>query len=401
MICLKRQRYGYSPPDFMIAERMQYIKDSATVRLSSIVTQMRKEGKDVISLSLGEPDFDTPSNIRNACAEAINSGMTHYTPAPGIMELREAIAEKSREENGIPCEVRNVMVTPSKFGIYAGIMAVVNPGDEVIIPDPCWVSYPEMIKLAGGKPVFVRHRKDWRWSAEDIGNAVTEKTRMIVVNSPSNPTGAVHSEEELRGIAEIALDNDVIVLTDEIYEKIIYDGKHYSIASFPGMFDRTITVNGFSKAYAMTGWRMGWVIAPDQIFKEILKIQEHALTCVTSFAQKAGIEAIKGNQDSLSQMVEKFRRRRELITKLINEISGFRCEKPKGAFYIFPEYDYDVPSEHLAELLLKEAGVAVTPGSAFGPSGEGHIRISYAASDRNIEEGIRRIKDCVERWVQG
>ncbi len=379
----------------MTADRMKIINPSATVKLSSTVAQMRKQGIDVISFSLGEPDFDTPRNISDAAIKAINGGFTHYTPAAGLPELREAIAEKSKRENGIPCEPKNVMVAPAKFAIYAAVTANIDPGDEVIIPDPSWVSYSEMVKLAGGKPVLVPHREGWRWHPGDIEAAITPRTKMIMVNSPANPTGAVYSKEDLKAIADIAADRKLLVISDEIYEKILYDGTHHSIASFPGMFERTITVNGFSKAYAMTGWRVGWLAAPDDLFGDILKIQEHAMTCVTSFVQLAAVEALLGPQDSVRRMTETFRRRRDLIMGMAREIPGMRCETPKGAFYVFPKYDYNVSSEKFADFLLKEARVAVTPGSAFGPSGENHIRISYAASEKNIIEGMKRIKEAV------
>ncbi|MDD5503366.1 MAG: pyridoxal phosphate-dependent aminotransferase [Candidatus Thermoplasmatota archaeon] len=383
--------------DNMIADRMKVVTGSATVKLSQTVAQMRKQGIDVVSFSLGEPDFDTPRNVSDAAIKAINSGVTHYTPAAGIAELREAIAEKSRKENKIPCEAKHVMATPTKFALYATIMATINPGDEVIIPDPSWVSYSEMVKLAGGKPVLVPHEKGWRWNPKDVAKAVTPKTKMIMLNSPSNPTGAVYSKEDIKAIAEIAKQKNLLVLSDEIYEKIIYEGEVFSIASLPGMFERTITVNGLSKSFAMTGWRVGWLIAPETLFPEILKMQEHVMTCVTSFVQNAALEALKGPQDSVKLMAETFKKRRDLILKLVNEIPGFHCDAPKGAFYVFPRYDYDVPSDKFCEFLLKEGRVAVTPGSAFGPSGEKHVRISYAASEKNIIEGMKRIKETVAK----
>jgi len=375
----------------MAADRMKIINPSATVKLSSTVAQMRGQGIDVISFSLGEPDFDTPRNVSEAAIKAINAGFTHYTPAAGMPELREAIAEKSKRDNGIPCEPKNVMAAPAKFAIYAAVTANIDPGDEVIIPDPSWVSYPEIVKLAGGKPVLVPHREGWRWHPDDIAAAVTPKTRMIMVNSPANPTGAVYSKEDLNGIADIAKEKNLLVISDEIYEKILYEGTHHSIASFPDMFERTITINGFSKAYAMTGWRIGWLVAPDNLFGDILKIQEHAMTCVASFVQLAAVEALRGPQDSVRRMKDTFRKRRDQIVDLMRSIPGFQCGAPKGAFYVFPKYDYDMTSEKFADLLLKEAKVAVTPGAAFGPSGEKHVRISYAASEKNIVEGMRRI----------
>ncbi|MEM2943584.1 MAG: pyridoxal phosphate-dependent aminotransferase [Methanomassiliicoccales archaeon] len=383
----------------MISQRVRRVSESGTVKISNIVSKLKQEGVDIISFSMGEPDFSTPDNITEACIKALKEHFTHYTPSAGIPELRKAVAEKSRNENGIPCEDKHILITPSKQAIFMSMMAVLDDGDEVILPDPSWGTFEACVRLAGGIPRFLRliPEEGFRMSPDALAELITKKTRMILVNSPSNPCGVVQSLEDLKGIADLALDHDLIVMADEIYEKIIFEGRHHSIASLDGMFERTITINGFSKTYAMTGWRIGWLIAPDPIVKEINKIQTHSLTCVTSFVQKAALEALKGPQDSVRKMVEEFRARRDLICKLMSEIPSLAFVKPRGAFYVFPSYEHQMSSEDLAAFLLEEAHVAVTPGSAFGPSGEGHIRISYATSRNAIIEGMKRVKEALEK----
>ena len=272
------------------------------------MSKLRSEGVDIISFSTGEPDFATPDNITQACVTSLNKHFTHYTPSVGIPELREAVAEKSRTENNIPCEAANVLVTPSKQAIFMTALAMINEGDEVILPDPSWVTYDACIRLAGGIPKYVKvsAENEYRMTPEEIAELITPATKMIFLNTPANPTGAVATEADMKGIADLAIDHDLFVMSDEVYEKIIFEGKHISIASLPGMFERTITINGMSKMYAMTGWRLGWVIAPPEIFKFLNTLQTHSLTCCTSFAQQAGVEALRGPQDSVKKMVEEF-----------------------------------------------------------------------------------------------
>ncbi|MBI4393401.1 MAG: pyridoxal phosphate-dependent aminotransferase [Euryarchaeota archaeon] len=379
------------------AKRMDDVEASGTVKTTDIVNRLKAEGKEIVSFSIGEPDFITPKHIRDAATRALDAGFTHYTSSYGIPELREAIAKKSVSDNGIPCEAKHVLVTPAKQAIFEAIFATVDPGDEVIIPDPGWVSYEPIIKLAGGVPVHVKveAHKDFRQMPDDIGRAVTPKTKMIIVNSPSNPTGSVATESDVKGVAEIAKSHDLLVLSDEIYEKIIYEGKHHSIAAEHGMMERTITVNGLSKSYAMTGWRIGWLVAPLDILTHISKIQQHSITHVTSFAQKAAVTALTASQRSVADMAAEFKTRRDLVVEGLNAIPGMHCVKPKGAFYVFPRFDYEMSSEELSTYILSEAGVAVTPGSAFGPNGEHHLRISYANSQENLRKGLDRMREAL------
>ena len=381
----------------MSARRLSRVPESGTVKISNAVSKLRSEGVDIISFSTGEPDFATPDNITQACVSSLNDHFTHYTPSVGIPQLREAIAEKSRNENNIPCEASNVLVTPSKQAIFMTALSLIDEGDEVILPDPSWGTYDACIRLAGGIPRYVEvsSEKDYRLTPEDVAEAISPATKMIFLNTPSNPTGAVATKEDVQGIADLAIDHDLYVMSDEVYEKIIFEGTHYSIASIPGMFERTITINGMSKVYAMTGWRLGWAIAPPDVFKLLNTLQTHSLTCCTSFAQQAGVEALSGPQDSVSKMLDEFKARRSIVMEELEKIPTLSCPVPKGAFYIFPSYDHDISSVDLTEYLLYKAHVGVTPGSAFGPGSDKHIRISYACSREDLREGMRRIGEAL------
>ncbi|MCS7116285.1 MAG: pyridoxal phosphate-dependent aminotransferase [Nitrososphaerales archaeon] len=383
----------------MLAKRVCEIEESGTVKLANLVDEMKRKGIKIISFAVGEPDFTTPRHIIDAAIESLNSGFTHYTPSMGIYELREAIAERCNNYNKIPCKPKEVLVTPTKLAVYLAVMACINEGDEVIIPDPSWVTYEACVKLAGGKPVFVETREEdnYALTQESLQSSITPRTKMIIINTPSNPTGAVYTLDELKVIADIAKDHNLLVVSDEIYEELVYEGRNYSIASLDGMFERTITVNGFSKTFAMTGWRIGWAVGPQPIIEAMNKIQQHTLTCVCSFAQKAGIAALKGDRKPVDEMIKEFKERREIVCKGLNEIPGFKCKKPAGAFYVFPSYTFNKTSLELSEFLLKEARVAVTPGCAFGRCGEKHIRISYATSKECIMEGLKRISEAVSK----
>lgn len=379
------------------SKRLQEIPPSGTVAISNLVSKMKAEGADIVSFSMGEPDFSTPSNITDACVESLRSGFTHYTPSTGIPELRKAVADYSRSKNGIPCDASNVLITPTKQALFMIALAYLDPGDEVLLPDPSWVSYEAHIRMTGAVPKYVTTSFDDGFviDPEKVEAAATSKTKMVVINSPSNPTGCVQPESTIKGVADICVDRDIYALSDEIYENVIYGGRHVSIASMPGMFDRTITVSGLSKTYAMTGWRLGWAIAPAQDIVAINKLQSHSITCCTSFTQPAAVEAITGPQEEKDRMVETFRKRRDLALDLISEIPQLECNVPEGAFYLFPRCSIDMPSNELAERLLKEAKVAVTPGRAFGPAGEGFFRISYATGEDQIREGLSRIKKAL------
>lgn len=377
----------------MVSQRLQAVPPSGTVAISNLVSEMKASGiNDIISFSVGEPDFTTPENVIEAAVDSLHRGFTHYTPSMGLPALKKAIAESTKKKNGIPCEANNVLVTPTKQAIFMWALAYLDPGDEVLLPDPAWVSYEAVILLAGAKPVFVPtyFEDGYMINPDKIREAITPRTKAIIINSPSNPTGTVQSEEVLRAIAEICVEKNLIVLADEIYEHVLYEGKHVSVASLPGMWERTYTVSGLSKTYAMTGWRIGWLIADD--VKSINKLQSHSITCCTSFVQEAAIEAITGPQKAKDDMVATFKKRRDLALDLIKDIDGLECNVPQGAFYLFPRYSFDIKSHDLADKILREGHVAVTPGRAFGPCGEGSFRLSYAASEDDIVEGLARIK---------
>ena len=379
------------------AKRVLSIESSPTVHIGDLIAEMRARGEKVLSLAVGEPDFPTPAHIVEAAKKALDEGYTKYTPAPGIRELREAIAEKSQKENRIPAKPENVLVAPTKHTLFMTCMALLDSGDEAIIPDPGWVSYAPMVTLAGARPIPVKAADDEGFvpSVDAVAEAITPHTRLLMLNSPSNPAGSVYSRQDIRGLADLAADHDLIVLSDEIYEKILYEGEHVSPASLDGMFDRTVTVNGFSKTYSMTGWRLGWLVAPPPLFQEILKVQEHTITCATAFAQKAGVAALRGPIAPLQAMVKEFRARRDVVLQELKKLDRVSTDRPAGAFYVFPRIDAPVDSATLGERILKEGSVAVTPGSAFGAAGEGHIRISYAASRDTIVEGVRRIGEVL------
>jgi aspartate aminotransferase len=382
----------------MLAERVNRVHESGTMKMKELAGQKKAEGKKIISFTVGEPDFDTPKHIVEAAKKALDDGKTRYLDAPGLPELRQAIAERSKRDNGIPCESSNVLITPTKQAIFETIMATINEGEEVIMPDPSWVTYEPCVQLAGGKavPCVTKEESQWRMIPDDVAELITPKTKMILFNSPSNPCGAVETHEDIKGLADLAKDHDLLVLSDEVYEKIIFDGlKHYSIAAEPGMMDRTITISGFSKTYAMTGWRLGWLIAPKPIFKGINKVQQHSITHAVSFAQYGGLAAMTGGEEPVKMMVKEFQERRDLIMNLMKEIPQLHCDTPKGAFYVFPRYDSKMSSTEMALFLMDKAEVALTGGSSFGSAGEQHLRISYATNKKNIQEGMERIKKAL------
>src|SRR3989442_12971307 len=376
------------------AKRVRSIEPSPTVRISDLIAESQGRGKKILSLAIGEPDFPTPAHIIEAAKKALDDGYTKYTAAPGIRELREAIAEKSKAEN--------VIVAPTKHTVFMTFMPLLDPGDEALIPDPGWVSYAPMASLAGAKPVPIRAADEDGFvpSTETVADAIPPRTRLLVLNSPSNPAGSVYSRSQMRGLAELAADHDLTVVSDEIYEKILYEGEHVSPASLDGMFDRTVTVNGFSKTYSMTGWRLGWLVAPTSMVRQIGKVQEHTITCATAFAQKAGVAALRGPTAPLKAMVDEFRARREIVLRELKKIDRLSTDRPSGAFYAFPRVDAAVASASLAERILTEANVAVTPGSAFGEAGEGHLRLSYAPSRETIVECLHPVPDVVPRILR-
>ena len=375
--------------------------------MSQKSNEMKAQGIDVINMSVGEPDFNTPDHIKNAAKKAIDDNFSRYSPVPGYLDLRVAIAEKLKNENGLDYSVNEVLVSNgAKQSVCNTVMALVNEGDEVIIPAPYWVSYPQMVKLAGGEPVIVEagFEQDFKMTPQQLEAAITSKTKMIILCSPSNPTGSVYSSSELEALAEVIKKHeDLFVLADEIYEHINYTGKHSSIAQVEGMKDRTIIVNGVSKAYAMTGWRIGYIAAPEWIVKGCNKLQGQYTSGPCSVSQKAAVEAYVASQDCVEEMRKAFERRRNLIVELAKDIPGLEVNVPQGAFYLFPKCSSFFGktdgttvinnSTDFALYLLEKAHVATVAGDAFGDPD--CFRMSYATSDENIREAMRRIKDTL------
>ena len=389
-----------------LSDRLERLAPSATLAMSQKSNEMKAQGINVINMSVGEPDFDTPEHIKEAGKKAIDDNFSKYSPVPGYLDLREAISEKLSRENGLNYSAQEIIVgTGGKQGVCNSILALVNPGDEVIIPAPYWVSYPQMVKLAGGVPVTVRtaFENNFKITAGQLEKAITPKTKMLILCSPSNPTGSIYSQEELDELAKVVLNHPgLYVLSDEIYEHINYIGEHASIASCHGMRERTIICNGVSKAYAMTGWRLGWVAAPAWIVKGLNKLQGQYTSGTCDVSQIAAIAAYNSSQECVSEMREAFKRRRDLIVKLARDISGLEVNIPTGAFYLFPKCSSFFGksdgtrtiknSTDFTLYLLEEAHVATVAGDAFGePDG---FRMSYATSDENIQEALKRIKNA-------
>lgn len=392
-----------------LSERLNRLAPSATLAMSQKSGEMKAQGIDVINMSVGEPDFNTPDHIKDAAKKAIDENYSTYSPVPGYADLRKAISEKLKKENGLEYGINEILVSNgAKQSVCNAIMALVDDGEEVIIPAPYWVSYPQMVKLAGGEPVVVEagFEQNFKMTPEQLEAAITPKTRMLILCSPSNPTGSVYSADELKGLAEVILRHeDLFVLADEIYEHINYTGKHNSIAEIPGMRDRAIIVNGVSKAYAMTGWRIGYIAAPEWIVKGCNKLQGQYTSGPCSVSQKAAEEAYVASQECVEEMRVAFERRRDLIVELAKDIPGLEVNVPEGAFYLFPKcssffgkkYGEKVinTSTDLAMLLLEEGHVATVAGDAFGDPD--CFRMSYATSDENIREAMRRIKETLAK----
>ena len=390
-----------------LSDRLQRLAPSATLAMSQKSSEMKAQGIDVINMSVGEPDFNTPDHIKEAAKKAIDENYSRYSPVPGYADLRKAIADKLKRENQLDYSPNEILVSNgAKQSVCNTVMALVNSGDEVIIPTPYWVSYPQMALLAGGVPVFVEatFEQNFKMTPEQLEKAITPKTRLLILCSPSNPTGSVYSKEELQALAEVILKHDdLFVLADEIYEHINYVGKHESIAQFPGMKERTILVNGVSKAYAMTGWRIGYIAAPEWIVKGCNKLQGQYTSGPCSVSQVAARYAYDSSQDCVEEMRQAFMRRRDLIVRLAQDIPGREVNKPEGAFYLFPKCGsfYGKTdgtttirnSTDLAMFLLEKGHVATVGGDAFGDPD--CFRMSYATSDENIIEAMRRIKETL------
>ncbi|WP_135826754.1 pyridoxal phosphate-dependent aminotransferase [Halorussus ruber] len=374
------------------SDRIQRVEPSATLAISNLASELEAEGADVVDLSVGEPDFPTPENIVEAGQEAMDAGHTGYTSSNGIAELKAAIAEKLQGD-GLDHEAENVIVTPgAKQALYEAIQTLVDDGDEVVLLDPAWVSYEAMVKLAGGdlnRVDLAPHDFQLEPALEELGEAISDETELLVVNSPSNPTGAVYSDAALEGVRDLAVEHDVTVISDEIYQQITYGEEPTSLGTFEGMADRTVTINGFSKAYSMTGWRLGYFAGPEELISQAGKLHSHSVSCATNFVQHAGVEALRNTDEAVEEMVEAFAERREFLLDRLGE-EGVEAPEPDGAFYLMmPVADDD---QTWCEEALEEAHVATVPGSAFGAPG--YARISYANSKERIGEAVDRLVDA-------
>jgi len=393
-----------------VSKRLSLVGSSPTLAITAKAKKMKQEGIDIIGFGAGEPDFDTPLHIKEAAKKALDEGFTKYTPASGIKELKEAICRKFKEDNNLDFSPEEILIScGAKHSIFNAILALCDEGDEVILPSPYWVSYPEMIKVAGAKAVILQTtpKENFKITPQKLEEAITEKTKLLILNTPSNPTGMVYTKDELLSITNILVKRGIWCISDEIYEKIIYDGKeHISIASLgPEIKKLTIVINGVSKSYSMTGWRIGYAAGPKEVIKAMSNLQSHSTSNPASVSQRGALAALEGSQESLNYMVSEFCKRRDYIVKRLNSIENISCLKPAGAFYVFPDVSRIIgerfgeerieDSFSLAEILLTRARVAVVPGSAFGA--EGYLRLSYATSMENISEGLERIEEFIEK----
>ena len=383
-----------------IAQRMSRLGTESAFEVLAKARLLEAEGMDVIHLEIGEPDFNSPSNIVDAGKRALDEGYTNYSPSPGYPELRERIANEIRETRGVSVTGDNVVVTPGgKPIMFFLIMAVVDPGDEVLYPNPGFPIYESMISFVGGVPVPMQlhESKDFNIDVDEIAGQITGRTKLMVINSPNNPCGSIIPQEDLERLSELAREHDIIVLSDEIYSKFLYEGEHHSVSTFPDMRERTIILDGFSKSYAMTGWRIGYGVMPLELVEPISRLATNSVSCTASFTQMAALEALSGPQDDSYAMVAEFKRRRDIIVEGLNQIKGIRCRVPKGAFYVFPNIeDTGMSSQQFADDLLNKAGVACLTGEAFGEYGDGFVRFSFANSTGNIEKALDRIESFVK-----
>jgi len=384
-----------------LAKRMARLGTETAFRVLAKAQALEAKGIDVVHLEIGEPDFDTPKNISEAATKALGEGYTHYCNSQGIVPLRTEIAKEMERTRGVTIDPNRVVVTPgAKPIMFYSILALLGEEDEAIYPNPGFPIYESMINFIGAKPVPIplREELDFRLDIDELKSKITPRTKLIIINSPQNPTGGVLELDDIRAIADIAREHDIIVLSDEVYEHIIYEGEPHSIASLPGMLDRTILLNGFSKTYAMTGWRLGYAVMPPELVDPIVGLIVNSVSCTATSIQHAGIEALTGPQDSIASMVAEFKKRRDLIVDGLNAIPGISCRRPKGAFYVFPNVKkLGIDSAQLANYLLNEAGVATLSGTDFGKYGEGYLRLSYANSMENIEKALKKIEMAVAK----
>ncbi|MGE4277230.1 MAG: pyridoxal phosphate-dependent aminotransferase [Lawsonibacter sp.] len=383
------------------AARMDQLATSGIRKVNEKALAMERAGEKVIHFEIGRPDFDTPAYIKKAAEDSINRGEVFYTSNFGTMELRQEIANKLRRQNHVDYKATEVLVTVGlSEAVFDVLCSILDEGDEILVPDPAWLNYHNVPRLLGAVPVpyELSEANGYQMNLDEVRSKVTDKTRAVVIITPNNPTGGVLSQETLQGLAELAVEKDLLVISDEVYERLIYDGaQHISIASFPGMKERTFTMNGLSKAYSMTGWRLGYVAAPEEYIAVLNKIHQHNTTCAPSFVQTASIVALRDEKEEVNDMVKEYKRRRDYAVAAINAIPGLSCLSPKGAFYIFINCkSLGKSSAELAAYLLDEAKIALVPGDVFGPGGEGYLRLSFANSYENIVEGCKRLAEAVE-----
>ncbi|MBD3160655.1 MAG: aminotransferase class I/II-fold pyridoxal phosphate-dependent enzyme [Candidatus Eisenbacteria bacterium] len=383
----------------MFAEKISRLGTETAFEVLARAKELERQGRDVVHLEIGEPDFDTPRFIKDAAIEALNAGFTHYGPSAGQPDVREAIARVVSSKRGIQATADNVVVTPgAKPIMFFGMLACVDEGDEVIYPNPGFPIYESVVNFLGAKPVPLRLQedRDFTFDLDEFASLVNDKTRFVILNSPQNPTGGVLSREDLEKIGEILKDRKLWVLTDEVYSEILYEGRHHSIASVPGMAEKTIILDGHSKTYAMTGWRLGYGVMPKELAAHVTRLMTNCNSCTNVFVQIAGMKALTGPQEEVTRMVSEFRRRRDVIVEGLNAIPGVSCKTPKGAFYVFPNVqNVPMPSAQLARELLDKAGVAVLSGTAFGAHGDGYLRLSYANSVENIQKSLQRMGEFI------
>ena len=387
--------------ELRLARRMSRLGTETAFEVLVKARALEAKGRDIVHLEIGEPDFDTPRNVIDAGVKALQGGWTHYGPSAGLPKLREAVAQDAGHRRGVKVDSSEVVVVPGgKPIIFFAMMALIEEGDEVIYPNPGFPIYESMIDFVGGKavPVALREEMDFRLDVGELASQINDRTRMVILNSPQNPTGGMMTEQDVREVARAIGDRDIMVLSDEIYSRLIFEGKHFSIMSVDGMKDRTILLDGFSKTYAMTGWRMGYGVMRPDLATHISRLMTNSNSCTASFTQVAGIEALTGDQTSVDSMNDEFRRRRDLFYTRINQIKGFSCLKPKGAFYMFPNIkETGWRSKKLADALLDDAGVACLSGTAFGAFGEGYLRFSVANSIENLEKALDRVSDWAKK----
>jgi aspartate aminotransferase len=384
-----------------LAKAMSRLGTETAFEVLARARALEAQGREIIHLEIGEPDFDTPSNIIEMAGTALREGKTHYCPSAGIPELREAIAEYTAETRGVKVTPDQVVVTPGgKPIMFFLILALVEEGDEVLYPNPGFPIYESMIKFVGGKPVplVLEEARDFRFDVSQLRQKVTSRTKMVIINTPHNPTGSMLTREDLEEVADVAREYDLVVLSDEMYERIVYEGEHVSFLSLPDVQDRTVLLNGFSKTYAMTGWRLGYGVMPAELAVHIARLMTNSNSCTATFTQYAGVEALRGSQHAAREMVEEFRRRRAVIVPGLNAIPGIRCLMPKGAFYVFPNIEGTGMTEReFADFCMEDAGVALLAGTSFGEYGRGFVRMSYANSIENIQKALKNIEVALSK----